>query len=51
MPSRACLQTRQPLTADDLAPIFPMSLIQQEVSLQKYIDIPEEVRNVYKLWR
>lgn len=95
--------TRQPLTADDLAPIFPMALIEQEVgsdsgwwwagwggagqrccmhgvwkaqgwpgrhtlarritrcppthtaspqvSLERYIDIPAEVREVYKLWR
>lgn len=44
-------KTRQPITVDDLAPIFPLSLIEQEVSLERYIDIPEEVREVYKLWR
>ncbi len=81
-------KTLQPLTADDLAPIFPMGalrcgasvvmrqcrlrggpvlwlrptrgrtlpsptagLIEQEVSLQRYIDIPQEIRDVYKLWR
>ena len=36
---------------DDLAPIFPMALIQQEVATERYIDIPEEVRDVYRLWR
>lgn len=43
--------TRQPLTADDLAPIFPKGLIEQEVSLERYIDIPQEILDVYKLWR
>lgn len=33
--------TRQPLTAEDLAPIFPMGLIQQEASIERYIEIPE----------
>ncbi|KAL4420718.1 hypothetical protein ABPG75_010374 [Micractinium tetrahymenae] len=44
-------KTLQPLTADDLAPIFPMGLIEQEVSLERYIEIPQEIRDVYKLWR
>lgn len=43
--------TKQPLGPADLAPIFPMGLIQQEVSQERYIDIPDEVRDVYKLWR
>ncbi|MDP6101778.1 MAG: TrpB-like pyridoxal phosphate-dependent enzyme [Dehalococcoidia bacterium] len=43
--------TKQPIGPEDLAPIFPMGLIQQEVSQERYIDIPEEVREVYKLWR
>ena len=34
----------QPVTVDDLAPIFPMGLIEQEVSLERYIHIPGEVR-------
>ena len=43
--------TNKPVTADDLAPIFPMALIEQEMSNERYIDIPEEVRDVYRLWR
>jgi tryptophan synthase beta chain len=44
-------QTLKPITPDDLAVLFPMSLIQQEVSTERYIDIPEPVRDIYKLWR
>ena len=36
---------------DDLTPIFPMGLIAQEVSTEPEIDIPDEVREIYKLWR
>jgi tryptophan synthase beta chain len=43
-------QTREPATADDLAP-FPKALIEQEMSGERYIDIPEEVQEVYRLWR
>ena len=43
--------TKQPIGPDDLAPIFPMDIILQEVSQERYIEIPEEVREVYKLWR
>jgi len=43
--------TRQPVGPDDLAPIFPMSVIQQEVSQEREIDIPEPVRQVYRQWR
>ncbi len=43
--------TKQPIGPDDLAPLFPMELIKQEVSQERWIDIPEEVRDVYKLWR
>ncbi|MCI0708785.1 MAG: TrpB-like pyridoxal phosphate-dependent enzyme [Chloroflexi bacterium] len=43
--------THQPVGPDDLAPLFPMQLIMQEVSQDKYLDIPEEVREIYKLWR
>jgi len=43
--------TLQPIGPDDLAPIFPMTLIMQEVSQERWIDIPEPVREVYKLWR
>jgi tryptophan synthase beta chain len=44
-------QTRQPLRPEDLTPIFPMALIEQEVSTNRWIDIPEEVRGIYRLWR
>jgi tryptophan synthase beta chain len=43
--------TKEPLGPDDLSPIFPMGLIEQEVSAEPEIEIPEEVREVYKLWR
>ncbi|MGQ9494465.1 MAG: TrpB-like pyridoxal phosphate-dependent enzyme [Anaerolineae bacterium] len=43
--------TLQPVGPDDLAPLFPMALIGQEVSTERYIPIPEEVRVVYRLWR
>ncbi len=43
--------TKQPIGPQDLAPLFPMELIKQEVSTERWIDIPEEVREVYKLWR
>ena len=43
--------TMQPVGPDDLAPLFPMSLIMQEVSTERHIDIPEPVREVFKLWR
>ncbi len=43
--------TKQPVTPDDLAPLFPMSLIMQEVSTEPYIEIPEPVRQVYRQWR
>src|SRR5512136_1073087 len=43
--------TLQPVTPDDLLPLFPMALIEQEVSQQRWIDIPEEVQDVYRLWR
>jgi tryptophan synthase beta chain len=43
--------TGQPVGPDDLAPLFPMALIEQEVSQQRFIDIPGEVIDVYRLWR
>ncbi len=43
--------THQPIGPADLAPLFPMALIMQEVSKDRYIDIPDEVREIYKLWR
>ncbi len=43
--------TMQPVTPDFLAVLFPMSLIMQEVSAERWIEIPEPVREIYKLWR
>jgi len=43
--------TGKPVGPADLAPLFPMELIKQEVSTERWIEIPEEVRDVYKLWR
>jgi tryptophan synthase beta chain len=44
-------QTMEPVTPDFLNVLFPMELIMQEVSTDRYIDIPEEVRDIYKLYR
>jgi tryptophan synthase beta chain len=43
--------TLQPVGPDDLAPLFPMDLIMQEVSTEQYVDIPGAVLDVYRLWR
>jgi tryptophan synthase beta chain len=43
--------THQPIGPDDLAPLFPMALIGQEVTGDRYVDIPGEVLDVYRLWR
>jgi tryptophan synthase beta chain len=43
--------TKQPIGPSDLAPIFPMAVIQQEVSLERDIEIPEPVREAYLQWR
>src|ERR671925_378541 len=43
--------TGQPIGPQDLAPLFPMELIKQEVSQERWIEIPDEVRDVLKLWR
>jgi tryptophan synthase beta chain len=43
--------TMQPVGPDDLAPLFPMELILQEVSTERDIEIPQPVQDVYKLWR
>jgi len=44
-------QTLKPIAPEDMLPIFPMSLIEQEMSNQRWIDIPDKVREIYKLWR
>ena len=41
--------TRQPIGPEALAPIFPMELIGQEVSVERWIEIPDEVRDIYRL--
>ncbi|MBL6964045.1 MAG: TrpB-like pyridoxal phosphate-dependent enzyme [Bacteroidetes bacterium] len=43
--------TLEPIGPDALAPLFPMALIMQEVSPEKWIEIPDEVRNIYSIWR
>jgi tryptophan synthase beta chain len=43
--------TKQPIGPADLEPLFPMELIMQEVSGERYIDIPQPVRDVYRMWR
>ncbi|MFC2034950.1 TrpB-like pyridoxal phosphate-dependent enzyme [Chloroflexota bacterium] len=43
--------TGQPVTPDDLKPLFPMALIMQEFSPERYIEIPEEVQEIYRTWR
>jgi tryptophan synthase beta chain len=43
--------TLQPVGPDMLAPLFPMALIMQEVSQEKYVRIPERIRDIYKMWR
>lgn len=43
--------TKEPVTPDSLEVLFPKGLIEQEISMERYIPIPDEVREVYKLWR
>ncbi|MEW5727487.1 MAG: TrpB-like pyridoxal phosphate-dependent enzyme [Pseudomonadota bacterium] len=43
--------TMKPIGPDDLAPIFPMAVIAQEVSTERWVEIPEPVREVLRLWR
>ncbi len=43
--------TGQPAGPDDFAPLFPMELIMQEVSQDRWIDIPEPIRDIYRMWR
>lgn len=43
--------THEPIGPDDLAPLFPMAIIMQEVSTERYIDIPGEVLDTYRIWR
>src|ERR1700683_2067032 len=43
--------TLQPVGPEDLAPLFPMELIRQEVATDSFIDVPDDVLDVYRLWR
>jgi tryptophan synthase beta chain len=43
--------TKQPVGPQDLAPLFPMEIIKQEVSTERWIEIPEEVQDILRLWR
>ena len=43
--------TLQPVGPDDLAPLFPMALIMQEVTTEREVEIPEPVREIYRMWR
>jgi tryptophan synthase beta chain len=43
--------TKEPIGPEALAPLFPMELIKQEVTAEKWVEIPDEVRDIYKLWR
>ncbi|QHV99284.1 TrpB-like pyridoxal phosphate-dependent enzyme [Spirosoma endbachense] len=43
--------THEPIGPEMLAPLFPMELIKQEVSTDRWVGIPEEVREIYKIWR
>jgi tryptophan synthase beta chain len=43
--------TGQPVTADDLSPLFPLGLIEQEVSSERHIDIPDPIRDILRQWR
>lgn len=44
-------QTGKPMTPDDLSILFPMELIMQEVSMDRFIDIPKELIDIYRMWR
>jgi tryptophan synthase beta chain len=43
--------TKKPATPQDISMLFPMELIKQEVSKERWIEIPDEIRDIYKLWR
>ncbi len=43
--------TGQPAGPEDFSPLFPMALIMQEVTPEKWVEIPDEVRNIYSIWR
>ncbi len=43
--------TKQPVGPDDLSPLFPMALIMQEVTTEREVEIPQAVRDIYRMWR
>jgi len=43
--------TGQPIGPEDMAPLFPMALLEQEMSPQRWFEIPDEVLNIYRIWR
>ncbi|HOE27343.1 MAG: TrpB-like pyridoxal phosphate-dependent enzyme [Candidatus Aureabacteria bacterium] len=50
-PHPPCAPDGTPVTAEMLAPVFPMNLIEQEMSVERWIDIPEEIREILSRWR
>ena len=44
-------ETKEPMGPEKLAPVFPMGLLEQEMSAERFIDIPEEVLEIYSIWR
>ncbi|MCK5405715.1 MAG: TrpB-like pyridoxal phosphate-dependent enzyme, partial [Desulfobulbaceae bacterium] len=44
-------ETKEPMGPEKLAVVFPMGLLEQEMSQERFIDIPEEVLEIYKIWR
>ena len=44
-------KTKKPIGPEDLSAIFPIGLIKQEVSQERFIPIPEEIRDIYRMWR
>ena len=46
-----CKLTKEPVEPDALTPLFPMELIKQEVTAEKWVNIPDEVRHIYSMWR
>lgn len=43
--------TKQPVKLDDMTPLFPLELLKQEMSTERWIEIPEEVQDIYRVWR
>ncbi len=43
--------TKEPVKLEDMTPLFPIELLKQEMSTERWIDIPEEVQDIYKVWR